>query len=227
MRTVDELPIMPMNSVLFPGAPATLYMHEERYRQMLDEAVANDGVFGVALLRAGREVGGPGIPHEVGTIARVCEVTTLPDGSSMVLAEGDARFRIKTVRSAMPVLTADVQLMEERAGIGSEGVPAVQAARDRFEELMTLVLRTMGAEERAPQLPDDPVELSYAIAANLEVSLTKRQELLEAKSAAERLSATLPMLEREIAHYRVLAVSREKLEELGIRENDDMPFSRS
>ncbi len=228
MRTVEDLPVMPMNSVLFPGAPVTLHIHEERYQTMLEEAIEDRGFFGVALLQGGNEVGGPAIPHEIGTIAQICEVTGLPDGSSMVLAEGGDRFRISRVRSAMPVLRVDAELLVERSGISPEAGPAVKRARENLEELVGLVLRTMGVEKPAPELPEDPVQLSYAIAANLQIGLQSQQDLLEAESAAVRLGRTTPLVQKEIAHYRVMARAREKLEALGLTEVDDeLPFSHN
>lgn len=227
MRTVENLSIMPLDSVLFPGTPVTLYIHEKRYDKMLEEAIASEGFFGVALRREEEGNGPSAVPHDVGTIARIREVTDLPDGTKMVLAEGGARFQIRSVVSSLPVLRADVELIDEPAGICDDDAGAVETARRSFAELMSLVMRTMGAELVDPEPPGNPVQLSYSIAANLQIALPELQELLELETAAERLRTTLPLLEREIRHYRVLALSREKLESLGITGNDELPFSRS
>ncbi len=228
MPTRENFPIMPLNTVLFPGAPATVYIHEQRYREMLDECLETDGLFGVALLRAGREVGGPAIPHEVGTVARVAEVTKLPDGSSMVLVQGGPRFRIDTVQRAMPVLRADVVILEDSDAVSPAEEAVIVRAREQLKELMRLVMTMMGAHSVEPEVPDDPVDLSYAIAANLQTSFQVQQEMLEATSLARRLQMALPLLGKEIAHYRVLAAARRKLESLGlVDDGDDVPFSRN
>jgi Lon protease-like protein len=228
MAIIEDLPIMPLNSVLFPGAPTTLYIHEERYREMLDEVVEGDGYFGVALLRAGKEVGGPSIPHDIGTIAHISEVTKLPDGSSMVLAQGGPRFRIRAILSAMPVVHADVELIQDREPDNGESVAGADIARHELRELMTLVLKTMGSEATDAEVPEDPEQLSWAIAANLQMELARQQEILEMDSPGKRLTAVLPVLRKEIRHYRVMAAAREKLESLGMTgEPDDSPFSRN
>lgn len=228
MALIEDLPIMPLNSVLYPGAPTTLYIHEERYREMLEEVVEGNGYFGVALLRAGHEVGGPSIPHDVGTIARVSEVTRLPDGSSMVLAQGGPRFRIRAILSAMPIVRADVDLIDDREVASGVGGSGAAIARAELEELMSLVLKTMGSEDAAATVPEDPEELSWAIAANLQMKLARQQEILEMDTPGQRLSAILPVLRKEIRHYRVMAAAREKLEALGMTgEHDDGPFSRN
>lgn len=228
MAIIEDLPIMPLNSVLFPGAPTTLYIHEERYRAMLEEVIEGDGYFGVALLRAGKEVGGPSIPHDIGTIARVSEVTRLPDGSSMVLAQGGPRFRIRAILSAMPVVRADVELIDDRVRDDGEDLGGADLARAELRELMRLVLKTMGSDEAEAEVPRDPEELSWAIAANLQLRLARQQEILEMDSPGKRLTAVLPVLRKEIRHYRVLAAAREKLEALGMTgSDDDGPFSRN
>jgi len=228
MAIIEDLPIMPLNSVLFPGAPTTLYIHEERYREMLEEITEGDGYFGVALLRAGREVGGPSIPHDIGTIARVSEITGLPDGSSMVLAQGGPRFRIRAILSAMPLVRAEVDLIADRAPEDGEDILGADIARAELRELMTLVLQTMGSEDTRTELPRDPEELSWAIAANLQMKLDRQQEVLEMDSPGKRFTAVLPVLRREIQHYRVMAAARKKLEALGMTgQDDDSPFSRN
>ena len=228
MAIIEDLPIMPMNSVLYPGTPTTLYVHEERYREMLQDVVDGDGYFGVALLRAGKEVGGPSIPHDIGTIARVSEVAKLPDGSSIVLAMGGPRFRIRAILSAMPVVRADVELVKDRVPTDGEDLNGTNMARSELMELMTLVLRTMGNEEPPLEVPKDPAELSWAIAANLQMRLERKQEILEMDSPGKRLTAVLPVLRKEIRHYRVMAAARRKLESLGMaRTDEDTPFSRS
>ncbi|NLO06826.1 MAG: LON peptidase substrate-binding domain-containing protein [candidate division WS1 bacterium] len=219
---------MPLNSVLFPGAPTTLYIHEERYKEMLEEVSDGDGYFGVALLRAGKEVGGPAIPHDYGTMAHIFEATRLPDGSTVVLAEGGPRFKVRAIVSAMPIVRAEVELVEDINGADSVQSSDAELAYTELEELIGLVLRTIGAEQVQPKVPRDPAALSWAIAANLQVRLSVQQQLLEMRSATSRLAAELPLLRREVRHYRLLAAAREKLDALGITDGDEnAPFSRS
>jgi len=53
-----------------------------------------------------------------------------------------------------------------------------------------------------------------------------QQELLESSSVAARLEVTLPMLREEVSHYRVMQAARQRLDELGLPD-DDAPFSRN
>lgn len=226
MQLREDLPIMPLNSVLFPGAPASLYVQEERYRRMLADCLAEDGVFGVALLKSGKEVGGPGIPHDVGTLARITQVTKLPDDSSIVLAMGLQRFRISAIGQFSPVVAADVQVLPDDPEPMPGDAAMIAEARERMAELLSLILASLGQEDVEPPIPEDPVLLSYAVAVHVQASLEVQQRLLEASSAAARLEMALPMLRKEISQYRVIHAAREQREQLGLGD-DEGPFSRN
>ena len=54
----ETLPIFPLNTVLFPGAPLPLRIFEPRYREMLKRCLDGGRRFGVVLIKSGPEVGG-------------------------------------------------------------------------------------------------------------------------------------------------------------------------
>lgn len=54
------LPLFPLNTVLFPGIPVYLHIFEARYKQMIEQCIAEERSFGVVLIREGVEVGGSG-----------------------------------------------------------------------------------------------------------------------------------------------------------------------
>src|SRR5437667_12828417 len=86
-----ELPLFPLNTVLFPTAPLTLHIFEERYKDMVSRCIAEDIPFGVVLIREGREVGAPSLPFEVGTTAQSVSVAQLVHGRSHLLRGAPAR----------------------------------------------------------------------------------------------------------------------------------------
>src|SRR3954447_26892566 len=94
----EELPLFPLSSVLFPGAPLPLHIFEQRYRDLVGELLARpEGElrrFGVVAIRSGREVG-PGLPdlHPVGCAAVVRSVSGYSDGRFDLLCLGVRRFR--------------------------------------------------------------------------------------------------------------------------------------
>ena len=75
-----ELPLFPLNVVLFPGMSLPLHIFEERYKAMIGACSEHDTPFGVLLIKEGQEVGDPAEPFQVGTTARITEVQQLEDG---------------------------------------------------------------------------------------------------------------------------------------------------
>ena len=87
-----EVPLFPLNTVLFPGGPLPLRIFEPRYLDMVSRCMKDDMPFGVVLIREGAEVG-PASTCEVGTLARIVDYCTsgvAPKVRSMPGARGTA-----------------------------------------------------------------------------------------------------------------------------------------
>ena len=92
--TVSNIPIFPLNAVLFPKMPLSLRIFEERYKAMIRDLPISGNRFCVALIQDGVEVGGPAEPHEVACLAEVQEIQPLPNGMFLLEAIGVERVRI-------------------------------------------------------------------------------------------------------------------------------------
>ena len=193
------LPLFPLEQVvLFPGMSLPLRIFEERYKVMIGECQVTDQLFGVALIRSGSEVGAPAEPERVGCTARMVRVDRLPDGRMNILTIGEQRFRLVGSARVMPegYLAGDVQLLADQSQtpVATELLDNVREVFSRYQQ------STVGlAEPKAPpELPGDPVRLSYRIAATLFVDPRERQRLLEMDDVASRLQQELILLKREM-----------------------------
>ena len=74
MGILQNIPLFPLGTVLFPKQYLPLHIFEDRYKQMIGECLRDQSQFGVVLIRAGREAGGPAIPFETGTTARIVDM---------------------------------------------------------------------------------------------------------------------------------------------------------
>jgi Lon protease-like protein len=92
--SVRELPLFPLQTVLFPGMVLPLHIFEARYRTMIDLCLRENKPFGVLLIRDGHEVGGPAITYRMGTSAYITQAETLPDGRINILSVGYQRFSL-------------------------------------------------------------------------------------------------------------------------------------
>lgn len=111
-----EVPVFPLNAVLFPHLLLPLYIFEERYKQMVNRCLDQKIPFGVTLIRVGKEVGGPAVPHTVGTLARILHSQRESDGKMHISALGESRFKLLDWWHGEPYLMGRAMLWEDPMG---------------------------------------------------------------------------------------------------------------
>jgi hypothetical protein len=213
-----EIPLFPLNTVLFPGNTIPLHIFEERYKIMIGQCIAEKRPFGVILIREGAEVGGPAEPVEVGTTARVIEAQKLGDGKLNVTVIGEQRFRVLGVRRREPYLVGDIEIL----GIDEEpdGTLSDLAARAGalFAEYVRLNLAVTNQWARTIEMPSEPGPLADFIGHRLAVDLHAKQQLLEEESPRYRLRTEVDVLDKGIRllHPRVRAARAARWSGLGV-----------
>ena len=203
-----RLPLFPLGTVLLPGLVLPLHVFEDRYRRLVTDLLslpADERRFGVVAIRSGHEVGDDGVRalHEVGCVALVGAVEPHDDGRYDLMTTGTARFRLRSVDDSLPYLTGDVDLLPdlpgERAEVPAAAVPAA------FATYTTALADAGGDRIEVPELPEDPLVLSYLVAATLALDLDERQALLAEPDGASRLRTELRLLRREAALLEALS----------------------
>ena len=92
---IQELPLFPLNTVLFPGGVLPLRIFETRYLDMVTRCMKNDSGFGAVTIHEGQEAGGQPISiHPVGTLARIVDFDPLDDGLLGIACLGIQRLRV-------------------------------------------------------------------------------------------------------------------------------------
>jgi Lon protease-like protein len=192
---LEELPLFPLDTVVFPHATLQLHIFEPRYRDMVRLCLEYDRPFGIVLIRSGSAVGGHADPYLVGTVVKIVKVVhTYEDGRMDIQVHGERRFRIRRLddsRSYLVGFVEPVQEMELRTGDDADEV--FLKAREDFE---ILVRRLFERSEFSVQVvfPPDPVALSFTIANLLHVENIEKQRLLETTDTVERVQDLLPIL---------------------------------
>lgn len=210
MGETASLPLFPLGSVLFPGMLLPLHVFEPRYRLLLQRVLQDDEPFGIVLIKAGPEIGGPAEPHRIGTTARVVGTTPLPGGRSFIIAKGERRFEIETIDAERePYLTGAVRYLGEDDGTADAGALADRAA-DLFGQYLTGLLSTSTDARTEVPLGElregTPAEVSYRIAGGLGIDAAERQRLLETARTKDRLESAISLLERENTLLRELVL---------------------
>lgn len=198
-QNLEELPLFPLNTVLFPYATLQLHIFEDRYREMVRECVRDERPFGIVLIRPGSDIEEP---YLVGTMARIHQVHTYEDGRMDIQVQGERRFRIREVDESGPFLVGRVESISEQAieeNPRSEEI--IARARAEFE---LLIQRLFARQEFSVQVvfPPDPVALSFTIANLLQMENQEKQRLLETTDTIERVEELLPILELQMLEIR-------------------------
>jgi hypothetical protein len=201
------IPLFPLGTVLFPGAPLALHIFEDRYRTLMADLLAlpdNDRKFGVIAIRSGREVGVDGVKalHDVGCMAVITAVEHGADGTFDIEAVGSGRFRAISLDSELPYLRATVEWLPEPAGdVGQLHEIVMQ----RYAEYRNALGGLRGVSMEAPELPHDARLLSYLVAATVIAETPDRQHFLAEYDAAGRLAAEARWLALESSLLRELS----------------------
>lgn len=206
-----DLPLFPLNTVLFPRMPLPLHIFEPRYQEMMTRCLRERIGFGVLLIRDGEEVGGPAETFTVGTVARVVNVDELEDGQMDMLTMGMVRFRLLKTYDTHPYLSGDIELWEDEMG-DTRALPRLaQLAQHAYINYVAQLAELMDEADSPGQIlaPQDPQVLSFTIAANLQIPNPDKQKLLEIETVQERLERELELLELERGFLQRVKLMRE------------------
>jgi len=185
-----EIPLFPLNTVLFPGGPLPLRVFESRYLDMISRCMKEEAPFGVLLIRDGHEAG-PATTHHVGTLARVTDWYQGSDGLLGITAIGAERFRLRSA-----------ERQDDGLNIGEvEMLPPVppMTLPDEYKALphiLDSVLNDLGRlYEDLERRYDDGVWVAWRFVEILPIDLETKQAVLE----SDDISACLKLVE-EVLH---------------------------
>jgi len=189
------IPIFPLpNVVLFPNVFLPLHIFEPRYRAMVADALRDDRIIGMVLLRPGYEANYEGRPpvYPIGCAGVITHSEQLSDGRYDIVLRGIEKFRIVDEDESRPYRLAHIDCIpetlrdDERAPIGRH--------RRRLEALLASLVERSGSDPRfPPSVPDE--DLVNALAQYLALDPIERQALLERDGVLERCCALVELLE--------------------------------
>lgn len=193
-----ELPLFPLGTVLFPGMMLPLHIFEPRYREMINRCLDERLPFGVVLIREGKEVGEPALPHTIGTAARITRVDRKPDGRMDIMVVGTRRFRIQELNYDNAYLTGAVSHFPLLNGDTKLAVDQAQRVRPKIMRYVDLMTKATGVQLKLDQLPEDPTTLAFLTAIALQVNSGEKQRMLNQAGIPEMLDLGNYLLAREL-----------------------------
>ncbi len=206
----EQLPIFPLNTVVFPGVNLSLHVFEDRYRALVHHLLTipdkPQRLFGTVAIREGYEVGTHGAQsvHRVGCVVQMTSVEPLPDGRFEIEVVGRHRLRLDGLDTSGTYLVGDVETLPQAAVRSATAAEEAARATAVFEEYRRRLSELRGGAVLDGPLPRDPELLSYSLAATCLLTLSERQALLEAASPVDRLVMLRLQLREEMRAMRAI-----------------------
>jgi len=189
----DEYPLFPLSLVLFPGGSLSLRIFEPRYLALVRDCARDNREFGVTLLMRREDDADSDSTLAIGTLARIVDFYTLPDGLLGIRAEGGARFHIDSASARDDgLLIGKLELWPDEP---QRPVPPEYALLSTLaENLLEKIFEGQNLPTKA-QL-DDTSWISFRLAEILPFTLGQCQQLLEMTDPSVRLQAIVDALPR-------------------------------
>jgi ATP-dependent Lon protease len=204
-QEVKRVPMMPVRDmVIFPQQMTPFIVGREASVRALEEALAGDKkIFLSTQHDASIDDPKPEEIYAVGTLANIVQSVKLPDGNIKVLVEGVERARALSISTEEGFFRANLRLLSARIEVTPQVEQLVQKITNLYEQFIklsqSLNYDTMIAAARV----DDPARLSDTIAANLQLPVDEKQDLLETADPLERLNRVSDILEIELEKLNV------------------------
>src|SRR5229473_1005834 len=204
-QEVKRVPMMPVRDmVIFPQQMTPFIVGREASVRALEEALAGDKkIFLSTQHDASVDDPKPEEIYAVGTLANIVQSVKLPDGNIKVLVEGVERARALSIATEEGFFRATVRLLGARVEDSPQIKQIVEKVTGLYEQFIklsqSLNYDTMIAAARV----DDPARLSDTIAANLQLPVDEKQDLLETVDPLERLNRIGDILDIELEKLNV------------------------
>ncbi len=198
----EELPLLPLkNTVLFPGVVIPITVGRDKSIKLIQEAYRKDKIIGV-VSQIDNTVEEPNFNdlNKVGSVGVIMKVLRMPDGNTTVIIQGKKRFEITGLVKEEPYIVGKIQNITEVKPKDSD--KNFKATVSSLKDLALQIIK------QSPQIPSDA---SFAIkniestsflinfvASNMNLAVGDKQKMLEISNLAERATAVLGYLTKEL-----------------------------
>jgi uncharacterized protein len=185
-----NIPLFPLNTVLFPEGELQLRLFEPRYLDMVSECLRTDSGFGICLIQNGNEAGTPADFYPMGTAVKIIDWDQMDDGLLGITVKGERRFKVDESEIKKDNLClADITWLDE----DDELLPvSYQGFSDLLKEIANRYELPLAEAERF----EEANWVSERLAELLPFEMSAKQALLEMDSALTRLDYMQSLLEK-------------------------------
>ncbi|HEX4309742.1 MAG TPA: endopeptidase La [Acidobacteriaceae bacterium] len=195
-----KFPMMPIRDmVIFPHMMTPFVVGRESSVRALEEALNGERKIFLATQHDARvDEPRPDDIYQVGTVGNIVQSVRMPDGNIKVLVEGIERARAIEINDTDGFFVATVKVAKPLPEITPQIEQLVQRVTSLFEQYVKLQ-QSLNVETVASSIrTDEPSKLADTIAANLQLEVPDKQELLDIFDLPERLLKIADVLDIEI-----------------------------
>jgi len=196
----DALGILPVrNTVAYPGTVTPLTVGRERSKALLADTMPNESLIGLVTQRnPDTDKPGFGQLYTIGTAASVLKIIKMPQGSVNIFVHGIARFKITKPIATDPYLKAKVKMLPVRTRMTKQLQALMVSVRQSANRIVGLSPSVSEEVSVLLENIEDPSALADFLAANLNMDIAKKQELLEQLNPVKRLKEISVILAHQL-----------------------------
>ncbi len=207
---MPEVPLFPLEVVVFPGMTVPIHVFEERYKRLVRFCVEQDTKrFGIVLTTHNAPI--RDTPVGIADMAALVDLLSVQenaDGTFDVLVHGQERCQVNVVRredvaerdgSHRPLFFIDDRPAPIRRDDPNEEQVAAWDTLDTFRRYATAYFADGARDQVEANLPSDPLYQASFVCANLRVPLASKQVLFEAASLRERFELARRMMDEQLS----------------------------
>ena len=191
MKNTNDIPLFPLNIVLFPGGRFDLQIFERRYIDLVSHCMRTGTGFGICLLKSGDETNGNNLNQTVyntGTYAKIVDWDQLESGLLGITVEGAVKFVAQDFwKEEDDVLHASVEFSDIES-TEADVIPLGDEYTALSELLRNLEDHPLVAGRNLSIDYSDLRQLGRRLSELIPLGIDVRQELLELNDPVERLS---------------------------------------
>ncbi|MEM9235034.1 MAG: LON peptidase substrate-binding domain-containing protein, partial [Pseudomonadota bacterium] len=200
MPETKILPVLPLRDiVVFPDMVAPLFVGRDKSVRALEMVEDGDNeIMLVAQKDATVDDPGSGDIYPVGTIATILQLLKLPDGTVKVLVEGRDRATVNELHDRGDYFEASTEIMPAAEDTGEDLEALIRAVTEQFESYVKLNRKIPPESVATIAQITEAGKLADAVASQLSVKLSDKQELLEVTDPRQRLEKVFALMEGEM-----------------------------
>ena len=212
----DRLPILPIrNALLFPTAVAPFEVGRPKSLKLVQDLEKSSDPYVAIFAQRDPKTDDPTASelYPYGTAARVLKVIKHSSGSLSVILQGGVRIRLDEVLSREPYLMARISRLQDVVVLDVETEALTMSLKESAKEVVEL---TPEMPREALALIDSiehPGQLADLVAANLDMPIEQKSDLIQTVDVKERIRKVLRILMRQAEILRMREKIRSQVSE--------------